>query len=114
MNNTEKDDILKNVGRRIQEYRQKARLTQEALSEMTGISQKHLSRLEQGRHNPHFDMIIKIAKALNVPIDAFAEDLSETNTNIFLRLIEQDVAGMSQKQLNFLREEILLIKKTDF
>ena len=53
----EKEQITKSVGKRIQECRQKAGLTQEQLSEKSGISQKHISRIEQGYHDTHFTMI---------------------------------------------------------
>ena len=91
----EKEQITKSVGKRIQECRQKAGLTQEQLSEISGISQKHISRIEQGYHDTHFTMIYKIAKALNVPIDTFAMDFEEDNSNIFLSTIRADVAVLA-------------------
>ena len=36
------------IGKRIQTYRIKNHLTQEYVAEKVGISQKHLSRIEQG------------------------------------------------------------------
>ena len=110
----EKDDILKNIGHRIQECRTAAKLTQEQLAEMVGISQKHISRLERGIHVPHFDVIIKIAQALDVPVDAFVTDLSASNVNIFLQNIKEDIEGMSQNQLSLIKEGILAIKKYKF
>ncbi len=110
----EKERITKSVGKRIQECRQKAGLTQEQLSEKSGISQKHISRIEQGYHDTRFTMIYKIAKALNVPIDTFAIDFEEDNSNIFLSTIRADVENMSKKQLNMLRDSIETIKKYEF
>ncbi len=110
----EKDRILKNIGQRIQKRRISKKLTQEQLADMTGISQKHISRLERGIHTPHFDMIIKIAKALDVSIDTFVEDLASDNINIFLQNIKVDVTGMSQNQLSLIKDAILAIKKYDF
>ena len=69
----EKEQITKSVGKRIQECRQKAGLTQEQLSEKSGISQKHISRIEQGYHDTHFTMIYKIAKALEVTVEELLE-----------------------------------------
>ena len=110
----EKEQITNCVGKRIQECRQKAGLTQEQLSEKSGISQKHISRIEQGYHDTHFTMIYKIAKALNVPIDTFAIDFEEDNSNIFLSTIKSDVENMSKKQLDMLRDSIEIIKKYEF
>ena len=80
----------------------------------SGISQKHISRIEQGYHDTHFTMIYKIAKALNVPIDTFAMDFEEDNSNIFLSTIRADVENMSKKQLDMLRDSIETIKKYEF
>lgn len=116
MNNmdSEKKAMLQSVGYKIQEYRVAAKLTQDQLAELTGVSQKHISRLECGMHAPHFDMIIKIAKALNVSTDAFVEDLSADNINIFLQNIKSDVEGMSQNQLSLIKDFILAIKQYHF
>ena len=94
--------------------RQKAGLTQEQLSELLGISQKHISRIEQGYHDTHFTMIYKIAKVLNVPIDTFAVDFEEENPNIFLSAVKSDIESMSKKQLDMLRDSIETIKKYEF
>jgi len=88
----EKEQITKSVGKRIQKCRQKAELSQKQLSEKSGISQKHISRIEQCYHDTHFTMIYKIAKALNVPIDAFAMDFEEDNSNIFLSIFVKLIA----------------------
>jgi len=114
IDNIEKQQIIKNVGKRIQECRQKAGLTQEQLSEKSGISQKHISRIEQGYHDTHFTMIYRIAKTLNVPIDTFAVDFEEDNSNIFLITIKSDIENMSKKQLDMLRDSIKTIKKYEF
>lgn len=110
----EKNNMLKGIGQRIQKCRLEKKLTQEQLAEMTGISQKHISRLERGIHTPHFDIIIKIAKALDVSTDIFIEDLSADNINIFLQSIKGDVEGMSQYQLSLVKDMILSIKKYKF
>jgi putative regulatory protein len=110
----EKDDIQKDIGHRIQECRKKANLTQEELGEITGISPKHISRLERGLHRPHVDMLIKIANALDVPLDAFVQDLSSDNLNIFLQSIKTELDGMSMSQLSLVRDVINAIKKYKF
>ncbi len=106
--------MLQSIGDKLQKYRKEANLTQEQLSELADVSQKHISRLERGLHVPHFDMIIKIAKALNVSTDAFVEDFSADNINIFLQNIKSDVEGMSQNQLSLIKDFILAIKQYHF
>lgn len=115
MSNNEPRNInFMRVGARIQQYRVEAKLTQEQLAEKVGISQKHLSRIEQGYHNTTFDTIISLAKVLDVPTDAFATDLAVENKNIFLRIIKKDIEHMSKKQLDMLLENIAVIKKFNF
>lgn len=102
------------IGERIKTLRKKAHFTQERLSEMVGISQKHLSRIEQGYHYPHFDIIISLAKALDVPLDAFVEDFDHDNINVFFQLHNDDIREMSRQQLNMLKDAIEMIKKYNF
>jgi ribosome-binding protein aMBF1 (putative translation factor) len=56
------------VGGRIKQARECAGLTQIELSEKAGLPQSHISRLENGQHNPSFSTLDKISKALDIPI----------------------------------------------
>lgn len=56
------------LGKRIAELRNKRGLTQEQLAEMTGYSSNHIAKLESARTNPSFDLLVAIAKALQVEI----------------------------------------------
>lgn len=114
MSNNESNQEFFVIGSRIRQYRLDAGLTQEYVAEKIGISQKHLSRIESGYHNPHFETIIALAKILDVSVNAFVEDFAEDNVNIFLQAIKSDIAGMSKQQLDMLRENIATIKKFDF
>jgi transcriptional regulator with XRE-family HTH domain len=44
------------------------RITQEQLGERAGISYKYLGEIERGEANPTFDVLYRLAKALNAPI----------------------------------------------
>jgi ribosome-binding protein aMBF1 (putative translation factor) len=56
------------VGGRIKQARESAGLTQIELSEKAGLPQSHISRLENGQHSPAFSTLMKISKALDIPI----------------------------------------------
>lgn len=101
--------LLLEIGQRIKTIRTKKGLTQEQVAEMVGISQKHLSRIEKGYHKPRFDMIIKIAEALNVPTDAFARDLSDSDVDVFIEGIRPSIEKLNEKQLEYLRKNIVLL-----
>lgn len=59
------------VAQRIREERTRAGLTQEQLSEKTGLPQSHISRIENQRHSPSRTTIEKIAAALGLSTEAF-------------------------------------------
>lgn len=62
MTNSTKDIFKYNV----KYYRNQKGLTQEKLSEMTGISSDYLSEIERGKRTPSFKRIELIADALNI------------------------------------------------
>ncbi|MCW2993112.1 MAG: Helix-turn-helix domain [Conexibacter sp.] len=43
-------------------------MTQEQLANEAGIGQAHLSRIENGRHDPSIRMVAKIASALEISV----------------------------------------------
>ncbi|TIL34049.1 helix-turn-helix transcriptional regulator [Mesorhizobium sp.] len=59
-------DMRKLVGRNVQRIRQRKRLTQEQLAEISGFSQQYISGLEKGRRNPTTITIYELALALGV------------------------------------------------
>ncbi len=113
--NVENDNniVFAKIGSRIRQYRKSAGLTQEKLSEKIGITPKHLSKLEAGRHNPHFDTVILLAKELDVPIDAFLEDVEDNQVNTFLQMMKSNISSMSKNQLTMLKRFIEMLKDFD-
>ena len=107
----ERDPFIIEVGRRIQKYRLQNNLTQEELAEKIGISQKHLSRIEQGYHNPRFDMITRISSALSVPTDALAKELGDDDISVFLEGIKPDIEKMGYSKREYVKKSIELLTK---
>jgi len=59
------------------------RLTQEQLCEMTGLSQKSISDIENGRGNPTYDNLCALLHVLNVPFNFLpTSNLSENDANL--------------------------------
>lgn len=52
----------------IKKYRLASKLTQEKLSEISGISSDYLSEIERGKRTPSLKRIILIAQALNIEV----------------------------------------------
>lgn len=57
-------DMRKLVGRNARRFRVSRGLTQERLSELSGLTQQYISGLEQGRRNPTVVTLFELAQAL--------------------------------------------------
>jgi DNA-binding XRE family transcriptional regulator len=57
------------VGKKIEEYRLKAGRTRRDLAAVVGITENWLFKIEKGDHNPSFEIMIKIAEALDISLD---------------------------------------------
>lgn len=110
-NEKERNPVIVKVGKRIQKYRTQQNLTQDHVAERAGISQKHLSRIEQGYHNPRFDMIIQIAEALNVSTDALAKDMTTDEIYVFLESIKTSSEKLSFKQMEYVKQSTELLSE---
>jgi DNA-binding XRE family transcriptional regulator len=54
------------IGKRVRELREAAGLNQTALAEKAGLTQSHISRIENAEHRPTNFTLEKIAKALGI------------------------------------------------
>lgn len=85
------DQPLNDLAIRIKTARKEARLSQQALAEGIGLSDKAISSYEQGRSVPPFSKLKHIAEVTNHPISYFTDD----NT---------DFAAIATKLLHIERE----------
>lgn len=81
------------LGKRIKQLRKEQGLTQEAVSERSGtVTEKRWSDIERGRYSVGLNILLKIAKGLNVPLQELFrfEDVKRqrTKNNYFQRKIE--------------------------
>jgi transcriptional regulator with XRE-family HTH domain len=58
---------------RLKELRERRGLTQEQLSEKSGVGRSHLARLETGKQDPTLSTLEKLAKALGVKVGSLLE-----------------------------------------
>ncbi|MFA6924928.1 MAG: helix-turn-helix transcriptional regulator [Bacteroidales bacterium] len=63
------DDVLKNVGKRLKEAREKQRFSQKELAEIMDVIPNQYSKVETGRVTPSLKTLVKAAQALKISID---------------------------------------------
>ena len=86
-------------------------MTQAELAELIDTNQKHLSRIEGGYHRCTLDIIVAIAKALDVSVDYLIADYEDSSNPSTLKVIIDEIKDMTPKQLEMLQENIKIIKK---
>ena len=62
-------DNYKNIGKRIKRERETLKLTQKELAQRAGIDFRFLGNIERGVSKPSLDTVVKIARALDMPLD---------------------------------------------
>ena len=66
-----------NYGIRIKEIRERVGMTQVELSEISGISQEHISRIENGKFTPGLGTAERIARAMGVALNDLLKEPEE-------------------------------------
>ncbi len=101
--------LKNNLGEKIRQIRKSKGLTQEQLAEKIGIDNKHLSRIEKGRHMPTYNIIKKLAKVLDFDIYAIDEmpldDIKQPD-KIFLRSLNILNSAKSQDEKKYYLEAL--------
>lgn len=62
----EKKFTLETLATNIRKYRAVSRFSQEQLAELADLTQQYICTVENGRANPSVDVLMRIARALNV------------------------------------------------
>jgi methanogenic corrinoid protein MtbC1/DNA-binding XRE family transcriptional regulator len=63
------EDYFARLGRRVQEVRSGKGWTQQQLAEGAGLDRTYISGLEHGKQNPTVGALLRLARALEVPLD---------------------------------------------
>ena len=93
-------DIKRAVGKRIKIVRQRNGLTQDQFAEHVGLSPKYISGIERGVENPTMDILLRVAKALEVePYDLFLFGESEESEKALRKGIEKMVREADREKL---------------
>ena len=68
-------------GQNLKQVRKAKHLTQEALAELAGINEKHISNIETGVYFPTYNTLNKILTALDLNIEDVGLELNSLKTN---------------------------------
>jgi methylmalonyl-CoA mutase cobalamin-binding subunit/DNA-binding XRE family transcriptional regulator len=63
------EDYFQRLGRRVQELRSDRGWTQQQLAEAAGLDRTYISGLEHGKQNPTLGALLRLMRALEVPLD---------------------------------------------
>jgi DNA-binding XRE family transcriptional regulator len=63
------EDYFARLGGRVQELRSGKGWTQQDLAENAGLDRTYISGLEHGKQNPTLGALLRLARALEVPLD---------------------------------------------
>lgn len=98
------DYYKKKIGENIAKFRKEKNISQKSLAYSIGVTPQTLSCIENGINNPSFNVIIKLAQVLNVPLsDIFTfDDKSYTIDNKQL----QELIYKAFKDLNYEKRKI--------
>ena len=85
------------LGKNIKKFRAQAALTQEALAEIVGCTDRHIGKVENGQNVPSLEVIVGIANALNVGVDQLLYGDLSNRTDYFLQELVSCIEGFDNK-----------------
>lgn len=65
--------VLERLAMKIKALRDQREWTQATLAKRAGVSAGYIARLETHRHDPKLSTLVKLARALGVPVGALLE-----------------------------------------
>ncbi len=77
------------LSKQIKELRNLKELSQEELSEKSGLSLRTVQRLENGESTPRGDTLKRLADALEISPDNFIDIQNSENTNLNYRILDK-------------------------
>jgi len=85
------------IGKRLREIRKRKGLTQKKLAEIGDMDISYIGKIERGEQLPSIKSLIKIGKALSIPVTSFFEE--EEIFLFSLENIKDEKSGEKRKQL---------------
>lgn len=93
----EKKDSNIHIGKVFQEYRLKNNLTQNQVSELTGLEPRHISQIERGFSKGSIDTLIKLCNVYRITPDIVLYDLLDNENKELVSIYEENFKKLSKK-----------------
>ncbi len=90
------------IGMRIKIARIRARFTQEAIADKTGLSVVHISNIENGNAKMSLPSIVNIANALSVSVDQLLCDSVIHSNHVFNKEVQELLSDCSPYDIRIL------------
>lgn len=82
------EDVLKKLGAQIRKARKDRDMTQDQLSQLSGISVRHIAKIEKGVMNLSFEVLYQLASILDISLDAIVHPTWDTNDPVLKDIID--------------------------
>jgi transcriptional regulator with XRE-family HTH domain len=86
--------VLHALGAQLRRLRLERRLSQEQLAELAGLNAKYLGRVELAKAEPGADVLVRLARALAVPVGELFDTITPTAASPY-RLAPADVESVA-------------------
>lgn len=106
------DDVQKRFGTNCKTLREQAKLTQDALGELSGLTGAYISEIERGNANPTLATVEKLAKGLNIHVSVLADFTEkELSEDEFRENLLREIAKSDKKTVKSLCSFVKLISR---
>ena len=93
----DKNNISVHIGKVFQEYRLKNNMTQNEVSELTGLEPRHISQLERGFTKGIIDTLLKLCNAYKITPDVILYDLLDEDTKNMIKIYDEKFKKLSKR-----------------
>ena len=101
----DKNNISMHIGKVFQEYRLKNNMTQNDVSDITGLEPRHISQLERGFTKGSIDTLLKLCNAYKITPDVILYDLLDDDTKNMVKMYDEKFKKLSKRD----KESILYL-----
>lgn len=93
----DKNNISVHIGKLFQEYRLKNNMTQNEVSDITGLEPRHISQLERGFTKGSIDTLLKLCNAYKITPDVILYDLLDDDTKKMVKIYDEKFKKLSKR-----------------